>query len=449
MIRSLFFAALVSVALPLAASAAEGPKVTIRPVTSASGITAWLWQDETVPVITLRAMARGGARLDPKPGVSRVMNTLSGVTAGNYDQVSFARQFEALSASMSVSRTPAFDQISVRLVRDRREESADLIALALTAPVVIPTVLAHGQAGVKRQIAAEARQPGARAERLLAALFLGDQVPMVTTTPTPAEIDAIQLSDLTRVHRERLTRAGLQIAVAGAISPAELAPLLDRLFARLPDGPAPQPAPAITTVPTPGLYHVPIAGAPQSSLITALPGVTRTDPDFWPMVILDHVLGGATFTSRLKQELREVRGMVYSTSSALRTTGLRPLWTTAAAMAPDRVTEAIGITRALWAGLSTQGITQAELDTARDYFLGAATITLTSTAAMADFVAGLQWDGLPPTYYDDRRASLASLTLEQVNSVARRRIDPEALVVIVAGATTPDLPPSLPLPPGF
>ncbi len=457
MIRPLFFAALLSLALPLAAPAAEGPllasaaspKVSIRPVTSPGGITAWLWQDDTVPVITLRAVNPGGVQLDPKPGVSRVMNALTGVTAGNYDQATFARQFERLSASLSVSRTPTFDQISVRLVRDRREESADLIALALTAPVVIPPVLAHGQAAVKRQLAAEARQPGAKAERLLSALFLGDQAPMVTALLTPAEIDAIRLDDLTRVHRDRVTRTGLQISVAGAISPAELAPLLDRLFARLPDGAPATPTPSITARPTPGVYNLPLAGAPQSSLVTALPGVSRTDPDFWPMVLLNHALGGATFSSRLKQELRETRGMVYSTSSALRTGGLRPLWTTAAAMAPERVVEAIGLTRALWTALHQDGITQAELEAARDYFLGSAMVSLTSTAAMADFVAGLQLDGLPPTYYDDRQAILARLTLEQVNSVARRRIDPDALVVIVAGAPTPDLPPSLPLPPGF
>lgn len=448
MIRALLRPLLISLLLPGAALAVDPPKVTVESVTSPGGITAWLWRDDTVPVISIQASARGGSRLDPKPGVSRLMNALTGTTAGNYDPVGFVRQFESLAASLTVSRLPAFDQISIRMIRDKRDDSADLIALALTQRVIPDTALIQGRTSLKRQLQAEQRQPGVRAEQTMAALFLGDRVPMVTAALLP-RIDDINRDDMMAVNRDRLTRANLSVAVAGAISPAELAPLLDRLFGKLPAGEAAPPLPAFPDRPQPGFYHVPVAGAPQTSLITVLPGLNRTDVDFWPAVILDHILGGATFTSRLKTELREKRGIVYSTSSALRYGGLRPTWVTTAAMAPGRVAEAIEITKRQWADLRDGGITQAELDAARDYFLGSSIVSLTSTGAMADFVWRLHLDGLPPTYYDDRRALLAGLTLDQVNAAAKRLIDPDALVIVAAGETTPDLPPSLPLPPGF
>ncbi len=448
MIRALLRPLLICLLLPGAAMAVDPPKVTIESVTSPGGITAWLWRDETVPVISIQASARGGSRLDPKPGVSRLMNALTGTTAGNYDPVGFVRQFESLATSLTVSYLPAFDQISIRMIRDKRDDSADLIALALSQRIIPDAAIIQGRIGLKRQLQAEQRQPGVRAEQTMAALFLGDRVPMITTPLLP-RVDEITRDDMTAVMRNRLTRANLLVGVAGAISPAELAPLLDRLFGKLPAGEAAPPLPVFPARPQPGFYHVPVAGAPQSSLITVLPGVERKEADFWPATILDHVLGGATFTSRLKTELREKRGMVYSTGSSLRSGGLRPTWVTTAAMAPGRVAEAIEITKRQWAELRDGGITQDELDTARDYFLGSAIVSLTSTGAMADFIWRMQLDGLPATYYDDRRTMLAGLTLDQVNAVAKRLIDPDALVIVAAGETTPDLPPSLPLPPGF
>lgn len=434
--------------LPLAGQAADAPRIAITPVTSPGGITAWLWQDETVPVIAVRAAVRGGARLDPKPGVSRLWNTLTGIAAGDFDAATLARKWEAASASLSVVRGATTDLINLSLPRSSLAATGDLAALVLTRPVISADSLALARTSVRRRLIEADRQPGQRAEDLLTLLSLGDRVPALTAKPLPG-LDGITEADLHAVHRDRLVRANLVVSVAGAISPAELGPFLDRVFGGLPEGQKPPRPPSLPEAPAPGVYHISIPGAPQSVVLTALPGLRRTSPDYWAALVLDHTLGGATFTSRLKQEVREKRGLVYSTGSSLRTGGLRPAWVTTAALAPAKVPEAVAITRQIWADLRDHGLTQAELDAARDYYLGSLTVSLTSTGAMADFVSGLQLDGLPPTYYDDRRAALTALTLDQVNAAAKRLIDPSALVVIIAGETTPDLPPSLPLPPGF
>jgi zinc protease len=194
---------------------------------------------------------------------------------------------------------------------------------------------------------------------------------------------------------------------------------------------------------------LPVPGAPQTSLLSILPGPKRDDPDFWSVLVLNQVFGGGTFTSRLKMDLRERRGMVYSTGSALSIGGLRPLWSASAAFAPDRSAEAVTAITDQWRSLREGGITQAELDSARDYLLGALALSLDSTPAMADFIASLQQDNLPATYFTDREAALRALTLDQVNAAVKRWVDPDKLVTIIAGQPQPNLPPSLPLPEGF
>ncbi len=420
----------------------------IVPVRSPGGITAWLWQDDSVPVISVRASFRGGAWLDPKPGVSRLMDSLTGIAAGGYDEVSYARQFEILSASVGVTHSSTVDRVSIRMLRDRRNETADLVAVTVTAPIVTPTAFERARQAMRRDLASEDRQPSALAGRLASRLFLGDQFPQLTTRLLPV-MDEIALEDLYTVQQDRMTRAGLTVAVAGAISPAELGPLLDRMFARLPEGSA-QPVPVRPShQPQPGLYLLPVPGAPQTSLLSVLPAPARDDADFWSVLVLNQVFGGGSFTSRLKMDLRERRGMVYSTGSTLSIGGLRPLWFASAAFAPDRASEAVTAMAGQWVDLRDGGITQAELDAARDYLLGSLTLSLASTPAMADFVAGLQQDNLPATYFTDREVALRALTLDQVNAAAKRWLDPAKLVTIIAGQANPALPASLPLPEGF
>lgn len=430
----------------IAPSAQAAPQIV--PVRSPGGITAWLWQDESVPVIAIRAIFRGGAWLDPKPGTSRLMDSLTGIAAGPYDEVGYARQIETLSASIGISHGTLTDRLNIRMLRDRREETADLVAVTVNSPIVTPTAFERARQGLRRSLAAEERQPAALAGRLASRLFLGDSFPALTTPPLTV-MDTIALEDLYSLHRDRTTRAALVVAVAGAISPVELGPLLDRMFGGLPEGsPPPQPE-RPTGQPQPGVYILPVPGAPQTSLLSVLPGPKRDDPDFWSVLVLNQVFGGGTFTSRLKMDLREQRGMVYSTGSALSIGGLRPLWSASAAFAPARSGEAIAAMAGQWRQLRDGGITQAELESARDYLLGALTLSLDSTPAMADFIASLQQDNLPATYFTDREAALRALTLDQVNAAVKRWVDPDKLVTIIAGQPQPNLPPSLPLPEGF
>jgi zinc protease len=434
--------------LLLIAPAAQAASELIVPVRSPGGITAWLWQDDSVPVISVRASFRGGAWLDPKPGVSRLMDSLKGTGAGDYDEVSYARQLESLSASVGVTHGAMVDRVSIRMLRDRRDETADLVAITVTAPTVTPTAFERARQAMRRELASEDRQPSALAGQLAARLFLGDQFPQLTTRLLPV-MDEIALEDLYTVQQDRMTRAGLAVAVAGAISPAELGPLLDRMFGGLPEGRAHAVPTRPTHQPPPGFYLLPVPGAPQTSLLSVLPAPGRDEADFWSVLVLNQVFGGGSFTSRLKMDLRETRGMVYSTGSNLSIGGMRPLWFASASFAPDRAAEAITAITNQWQQLGDGGITQAELDSARDYLLGSLTLSLASTPAMADFGASLQQDNLPRTYFTDRAVALRALTLDQVNEAAKRWINPARLVTIIAGQANPALPASLPLPEGF
>ncbi len=438
------FGLLLLLMVPAAHAASE----VIVPVRSPGGITAWLWQDDSVPVISVRASFRGGAWLDPKPGVSRLMDSLTGIGAGDYDEVSYARQVETLSASIDVTHSATVDRVSIRMLRDRRDETADLVAITVTAPIVTPTAFERARQAMRQGLASEDQQPSTRAWQLAARLFLGDHFPQLTTRLLPV-MDDITLEDLYTVQQDRMTRAGLTVAVAGAISPAELEPLLDRMFGGLPEGHAHSLPTRLTHQPPPGFYLLPVPGAPQTSLLSVLSGPRRDDADFWSVLALNQVFGGGSFTSRLKMDLRETRGMVYSVGSTLSISGMRPLWFASASFAPDRAGEAISAMTQQWQQLRDGGITQAELESARDYLLGSLTLSLASTPAMADFVGSLQQDNLPRTYFTDRAVALRALTLDQVNAAAKRWIDPARLVTIIAGQAGPALPASLPLPEGF
>lgn len=162
-------------------------------------------------------------------------------------------------------------------------------------------------------------------------------------------------------------------------------------------------------------------------------GVDREDPDFFAAFVLNHILGGGGFESRLMTEVREKRGLTYGVYSYLADKDAAQLWMGSVASANDRMAEAISVIRDEWARMREQGVTAEELQDAKTYLTGAFPLRFEGNGPIASIAVGMQMDGLPPDYIANRNAMVNAVTLEQINRVARARLDPEALTFVVVG----------------
>ena len=145
------------------------------------------------------------------------------------------------------------------------------------------------------------------------------------------------------------------------------------------------------------------------------------------------VIGGGSFTSRLYQQIREKRGLVYTVYSYLWPLDHGALIAGGAGTANARVKETVHLLREEWAKLAKKGITQSELDDAKTYLTGSFALRFTNSDGIAEMLVGMQLDHLGIDYFDRRNGLINSVDLKTANRVAKQLWNPKALSIVVVG----------------
>ena len=162
-------------------------------------------------------------------------------------------------------------------------------------------------------------------------------------------------------------------------------------------------------------------------------GILRKDPNFFAAYIMNHILGGAGFESRLMSEIREKRGLAYSTSSSLSTLDQAGILVGAADTRNDSAAKTVEVMRAEWQRLHDIGVTQDELNDAKTYITGSYALQFTSSSAISSVLLGIQLEELGIDYIDRRDKLIAAVTMNDVNKVARSMLTPDKLTIVVVG----------------
>jgi zinc protease len=244
-------------------------------------------------------------------------------------------------------------------------------------------------------------------------------------------VEAITVDDLRAARERALNLSAAKIAVVGDVTATEAGALLDRLLGDLPRGPLAEIAETAVAKPG-GVTTVPF-DAPQSTVMFGHAGPKRDDPDFIPAFVTNHILGGGGFSSRLTTEVREKRGLAYSTYAYLAPFDHAGLIMGGVGTANERVAESIAVIREEWFRMAEQGVTEAELDAAKRYLTGAYALRFDSNRKIARALVGIQRDGEDATYVTRRNALIEAVTTDDIRRVARTWLKPEDLAFVVVG----------------
>ena len=405
----------------------------IREVTSPGGITAWLVEEPSIPFVALELRFRGGTSLDApgKRGATSLMVGLLEEGAGDLDAQGFARATEALAAQFGFDGSDDGVSVSARFLTENRDEAVELLRLSLVEPRFSQVALDRVRAQVLSGIRSRATDPDKIAGARMDALLFGDHPYGSDPAGTIESVSALTREDMVAAHRGALARDRLYVSAVGDITAEDLGPLLDRLLGDLPETGAPMPAPVAPGF-TGGVEVVQF-DTPQSVAVFAQPGMDQDDPDFFAAYLLNTVLGGGGFKSRLMSEVREKRGLTYGVYSYLVPKDLANLYMGSVSSANDRIGEAIGVIRAEWARMAEAGVTGKELADAKALLTGAYPLRFDGNGAIARILVGMQVDGMPIDYAVTRNDRMNAVTLEDVNRVARELLDPEAMMFVVVG----------------
>ncbi len=407
--------------------------VDIIPVTSPGGIKAWLVEDHSIPFMALEIRFQGGTSLDApgKRGATYLMTGLLEEGTGEMDAIAFAQRSEALAASFDFD---AFDDgisISARALTENRAEAMALLRGALVAPSFPDDAVERVRAQIQSIIASDANDPEDIASATFDALAFGDHPYASKREGTAETVAALTRDDLIAAHQNALALDRVFVGATGDITAEELGLLLDDLLGGLPAKGAPMPDQANYALDG-GVTVVPF-DTPQSVAIFGHKGMVRDDPDFIPAFVLNSIVGGSGFASRLMSEVREERGLTYGIGSFLLPLDRAELYLGQFSSDNARISQAIEVIRDQWSDIATNGVTQAELDAAKTYLTGAYPLRFDGNGRIANILVGMQMDDLGLDYIPTRNDKVNAVTLDKINEVATRLLQPENLHFVVVG----------------
>ncbi len=428
-LRTLAGAAILAAGL-MAATVPAGA-VDIQEVTSPGGITAWLVEENTLPIIAITFAFAGGGTQDPegKEGLSNLLTAMLDEGAGDIPSQQFQGLLDDLSIDLSFDS--GLDEFygTLRTLTVNRDEAFLLLRLAITEPRFDEEPIDRMKAALSANLRYELTQPNNIAGRALMEAAFPDHPYSRPTDGTLETLAGLTADDL-RGYREKVfARDNLTVSVVGDIDAATLAVALDEIFGGLAET-----AQLVVVAEAPAVAGARIdipMNLPQTVLSFAGSGVKRDDPDFIPVYLADHILGGGSFSSRLFQEVRDKRGLAYGVSTGLVALNHAGRDFGGTATRSDRADEALAVIEDVMRKYGVEGPTDEEVETAKRYLIGNYALRFTSSTRIARQLLGIQLDNLGIDYINRRNGLINGTTPDQVREAARRIFSGDLIVVRV------------------
>jgi len=267
----------------------------IQQVRSPGGITAWLVEDYTVPIISMKFSFDGGTTQDPagKEGLANLMTGLFDEGAGNLDSDTFQNKLDIAAADMGFSADRDRITGSIRMLTDHEDDAFKLLALAVNNPLFDQGPVDRIREQIIAGIKASEKRPGEIAGRKWREALYGSHPYARPEEGKPETLQAITPDDLHKMHRDIFARSNLKIAVVGAIGAEKLAQILDEVFGSLPQNPNLHPV--LKASMKLGQVVDVQAEQPQTRIQLAYPGVFRSDPRFFATYLMNNILAAERF----------------------------------------------------------------------------------------------------------------------------------------------------------
>lgn len=404
---------------------------TIERVISPGGIEAWLVQEPSLPLIAMEFAFRGGSSQDPagKPGLAHMLTTLLDEGAGELDSRAFGERLETKAIELRFVAGRDTITGSLRTLAEHRDEAFGLLKRALTAPRFDSDAVERMRTAILAELRRESVRPDDLASREWWETAFAGHPYGHAITGTTESVEAITTADLKAYVDRVFARETLKIAIVGNIDAATAGGLLDTVFGTLPAkaelAPVPQSAPQALGRSVP--VQVEVA---QSSLVLGGNGFARRDPDYIAAYVVNHILGGGMFSSRLYREVRETRGLAYSIYSMLMPLKEAAVFFVATGTRADRTRETTEVIESQVRRMAKEGPTADELAKAKSFLKGSYALAFDTSPKIANQLVQIQLDDLGIDYINRRNGLIDAVTLDDAKRVAQRLLSGDLLVTI-------------------
>lgn len=407
------------------------------------GTQVYLVPSPGIPMLDVQIDFDAGSRRDPaaQAGLARLTAATAGrgirASAGGpaLDENALGEAWADLGASFSSSASADRMGFSLRTLTypDLLDKAVVLAARQLAEPAFPEALWERERPRILASLKEANTRPATISGRAFAAAVYGDHP--YGRELTPETLARIGVADMRKLYASSILPCYATVSLVGAVDRAQAEQLVSRLLQRLPQAQTCAELPAVPEVAPlhqASEQHIAFAAA-QAQVLLGQPGYARADPDFFPLLVGNHILGGGGFGSRLTTEVREKRGLSYSVYSAFAPGRHAGAFSIGLQTRPDQAVQALQVAKDVLARFVAEGPTAAELQAAKDNLEGGFALRLDSNRKLLDNVANIAWNHLPLDYLDHWTEQIERVTQADIKAAFARVLQPEKMATVVVG----------------
>ena len=409
--------------------------VKIQHWQTSSGSQVYFVENHDLPILDMSVNFPAGSSRDTKQtsGVAGVTKYLMTLGADGMSEEAITNQFADIGAILGGELDLDRAAFKLRTLTSEQAKALTIFNKILHKPDFPPAILEREKTRIVAGLQEAATQPESISNKAFMQALYGAHPYGLDESGEIDTITAIKREDLMAFYQQYYTAKSAVIALIGDMTQAQAREIADNVSKGLPQTEAiPKIAPV--TLPqapnTQSLAHP----ASQAHILLGYPGIKRGDADYFSLYVGNYILGGGGFVSRLTEEVREKRGLVYSVYSYFMPMGELGPFQIGLQTKKEQAADALKVVNETMAQFIQNGVTEKELKAAKSNIIGGFPMRIDSNSKILDYLSIIGFYQLPTTYLDDFNQQIAKVTAKQIKDAFNRRIKPADFVSVTVGA---------------
>ena len=402
---------------------------------TANGTRVYFVPAPELPIVDMRIIFNAGAARDEDdPGAAIMTNGLMAEGAGGLNADQLAEQFESIGAQFGNSAQRDMAVLSLRTLSEKKvfDAAVKTLTTILTQPDFPKKAFERERSRLLTTLKRHKQSPGTQADEAFYKAVFAKHPYNGQPTGTEAGIKGLNTKKLKTFYEKYYVGSNAVLAIVGDLSRADAEKLAERLMAKLPEGQAAADLPQVDALTTGNEIRINHPSA-QTHILVGQPGMKRGDPDYFTLYVGNHMLGGSGLVARLSNEIREKRGLAYSTYSYFMPMRENGPYTFGLQTKNESAEEALKVLHETIGKFINEGPTAEELDASKKNITGGFPLRISSNKKIIDYIGMIGFYQLPMDYLDTFNERVQAVTVEDIKKAYQKRIHLDKMVTVMVG----------------
>lgn len=409
--------------------------VNIQHWQTSSGSEVYFVENHDLPIIDMAVNFPAGSARDTKQtsgvaGVTRYMMTLG---ADGMDEEKITNAFADIGAILGGELDNDRAGFKLRTLTSEQVPALETFNKILHKPDFPDAILAREKTRIIAGINESATQPESISDKAFKQALYPNHPYGLDENGEIETITAMKRDDLVKFYNTYYSAKSAVIALIGDMTESQARSIAEAVSSGLPQTPAVAKITEVTLPQSANLQNIKHP-ASQAHILMGMPGVKRGDADYFPLYVGNYILGGGGFVSRLTEEVREKRGLVYSVYSYFMPMAELGPFQIGLQTKKEQANEAMKVVNDTLVNYVQKGPTEKELKAAKDNLIGGFPMRIDSNGKILDYLSVIGFYKLPMTYLDDFNKEISKVSTKQIADAFKRRVKPEAFATVIVGA---------------